>query len=59
MTPAEYAAAQTCRHCGRSAHAGTWARAVMAALLNGGFAALTAITRPSSGSHADSLNTEA
>jgi hypothetical protein len=46
VTPDEYAAAQSCRHCGRSAHRITWACAVMAALLNGGFAALTAITRP-------------
>lgn len=59
MTPDAYTAHPTCRHCGRSAHTGTWLCALMAALLNGGFAVLTTVTRPSSGSPADESQIEA
>lgn len=57
MTPDEYAARPNCRHCGRSAHGFTWACAVMAALLNGGFAGLTVVLR-APGSRADESRTE-
>jgi hypothetical protein len=59
MTPSEYAAHRTCQHCGRSAHRITWPCAVMAVVLNGGFALLTAVTRPSSGSPAHDSHIEA
>lgn len=58
MTPDEYAAHPSCRHCGRSAHGFTRACAVMAALLNGGFAAPTAVLR-APGSRADESQIEA
>lgn len=46
MTLDDYAATPICRHCGRSAHTATWVCAIGAAVLNGGFAALIALTRP-------------
>ena len=58
MTPDAYDR-PTCRHCGRSAHRITWPCAVMAAVLNGGFALLTAVLRPSSGSRGDHSHIEA
>lgn len=48
MTPDQYAG-PTCRGCGRSVHSFTLACRIVAALLNGGFAALTAILRVPAG----------
>jgi hypothetical protein len=58
MTPDAYDR-PTCRHCGRTAHRITWPCAVMATVLNGGFALLSVAVGRGSGSRADHSHTEA